>query len=144
MFGTNWHKKTLRFLSFKFLPPLKDPKVRELFKTIKTLRQWWAAEQTADMESMAKDLDKKPAPNRLEEDCFEPVDSTYRSTSTTSLSSASTPGSTFVTPGKHDDTLPEKLDIEMTEEQAKMLDDLMADIKALEIHSNPESPEPRP
>lgn len=128
------------------MAPLKDPKVRELFKTIKTLRQWWAAEQTANMESMAKDLDKKPAPNRLEEDCFEPVqpvDSTYRSTSTASLSSVATTGSNFVTPGK-EDTLPKTLDIEMTEEQAKMLDDLMADIKALEIHSNPVSPEPRP
>lgn len=122
---------------------LQDPKVRELFNKIHVLRQHWTSQQTMDFEGAS--YEKLPASTRLEADCFEDtkgcggvVPTTFRSNSTHSMSSASSDKDTKVAESPAGTDM--NFDIEMTEEQRKELEAVLADLHALKINTpEPES-----
>lgn len=122
---------------------LQDPKVADLFNKIHVLRQHWDSQQSMEFEDAS--YEKMQASTRLEADCFEDAKgahgvsptTTYRSNSTRSMSSvASSNDRAEVAESPAGTEM--NLDIEMTEEQRKELDGILADLHALKIHA----PEP--
>ena len=122
-------------------PHHQDPKVRDLFATIRAIRLEWTEHQAAAIEPTEKSPLRIMASPRLESDCFESEGgASYREKK--SASTISSAPSMMALPDKGDNDF--DIDsVEMTEEQRKMLNDVLADINTLKINQAPPEDVPK-